>query len=117
MPRCPRRPRGVERQAPAATWRKEPPATSRLCETALASARDPEVGVARLARAVDRAAHHGDLERLHVGAESLLDLHRELLDPDVVAAAARARDHHRAALAQAQRLEDLPGDLDLLDRV
>ena len=39
------------------------------------------------------------------------------LHADVVAAAARARDHHRPALAQAERLQDLEGGLDLLDRV
>ena len=89
----------------------------RVDEADVAAARDPEVGVAGLARAVHRAAHDGDLEGLRVVAEPGLDLDRQVLDADVVAAAGRAGDHHRAALAQAERLEDLPADLDLLDRV
>ncbi len=83
----------------------------------VAAARDAEVGVAGLPRPVDRAAEHRNLEVLLVGAEPLLDLLGERLHADVVAAAARAGDHHRPALAQAERLQDLPGDLDLLDRI
>ncbi len=86
-------------------------------EADVAAARDPEVGVARLARSVHRAAEHGDLEVLGVGAQPLLDLLRELLHADVVSAAARAGNQDRAALAQAERLQDLEGDADLLDRV
>ena len=86
-------------------------------EADVAAPRDPEVGVTRLARAVDRAAHHGNLERLRVRAEALLDDDGEALHPDVVAAAGRAGDHHRPALPQPERLEDLPGDLDLFHRV
>ena len=41
----------------------------RVDEARLTAARDPEVGVARLARAVDRAAHDGDLEGLRVRRE------------------------------------------------
>ena len=37
--------------------------------------------------------------------------------PDVVAAARGARDHHRPSLAEAERLEDLPGDLHLPHRL
>src|ERR671935_70706 len=81
------------------------------------AAREPEVGSARLTWAVDRAAEHGDLEMLGIVAQPLLDLFGELLDADVVAAAAGARDHDRAALAQAERLQDLVRRLDLLDRV
>ena len=89
----------------------------RVDEADVAAAGDPEVGVTRLPRSVHGAAEHGDLEVLRIVAQPLLDLFGELLDADVVAAAARARDQHRAALAQAERLEDLPGDFDLLDRV
>ena len=42
---------------------------------------------------------------------------REVLDADVVAPTRRAGDHHRPALTKAERLQDLPGDLDLLHRV
>ena len=83
----------------------------------VAPAGDPEVGVARLPRSVDGAAHDGDLERLGIVAQALLDDDREVLDADVVPAARRTGDHHRPALAQVQCLEDLPGRLDLLDRV
>ena len=89
----------------------------RVDEADVTAAGDPEVCVAGLARPVHRAAEHGHLEMLLVGAEALLDLLGERLDADVVAAAARAGDQHRAALAEAERLEDLPADLDLLDRV
>src|SRR5437763_12319480 len=86
-------------------------------EADVAAAGDAEVGVARLPRAVHGAAHDGDLEGLRVGAQPLLDLDRELLDADVVAAARGARDHHRPSLAQSERLQDLPRHLDLLDRI
>ncbi len=66
---------------------------------------------------VDRAAEHGDLEVLRIRGEPLLDPLGKRLHADVVAAAARARDHDRAALAQPERLEDLERGLDLLDRV
>ena len=92
-------------------------ATVRVDEAGLAPARDAEVGVAGLARAVHRAAHHRDLERLRVGAQPLLDRLGQGPDADVVAPARGAGDHDRPALAQAERLQDLPGDLDLLDRV
>src|ERR1043166_5635633 len=83
-------------------------AAVRVDEADVAASGDAEVGVARLPRAVDRATHDGDLERLRVRAQPLLDDAREVLDADVVAAARRARDHHRAALSEAERLEDLP---------
>ena len=86
-------------------------------EADLAASRDPEVRVTGLARAVHGAAHDCDLECLRVVAQPLLDDDREALDADVVAPARRAGDHHRPALAKAERLEDLPRDLDLLDRV
>src|SRR5262249_11802571 len=89
----------------------------RVDEAGLAAARDAEVGIARLARAVDRAAEHRDLEMLRVVAQALLDRLGERLDADVVAAARRARDQDRPALPQAERLEDLPRDPDLLDRI
>src|SRR5581483_611087 len=92
-------------------------AAVRVDEADLAAAGDAEVRVARLAGPVDRAAEDRDLDVLRVGLEPLLDDDREVLDADVVAAARGARDHDRPALAQAERLEDLPGRLDLLDRV
>jgi 1-hydroxy-2-methyl-2-(E)-butenyl 4-diphosphate synthase len=75
------------------------------------------IRVSRLPRPVHRASEHRHLERLRIGAQPLLDTLGELLHADVVTAAARARDHHRAALAQAERLQDLERGLDLLDRV
>ncbi len=88
----------------------------RVDEPDVATAGDPEVGIARLARAVHRAAEYRHLEMLLVGTEAFLDLFCERLDADVVAAAARAGDQHRASLAEAERLQDLPADLHLLDR-
>src|SRR6266516_1432047 len=88
-----------------------------LDEADVAAARDTEVRVARLPRSVDGAAEHGDLEVLRVGAQALLDLLGEGLDADVVAPAARAGDHDRAPLAQAQRFQDLEAGPDLLDGV
>jgi hypothetical protein len=54
---------------------------------------------------------------LRVRTEALLDLLGQRLDADVVAAAARAGDHDRPALAEAERLEDLEARANLLDRV
>src|SRR5581483_5654748 len=64
----------------------------RVDESGLAAAGDPEVRVSRLAGAVDRTAEDGDLEVLGVRAQPFLDLLREGLDADVVAAAGRARN-------------------------
>src|SRR5579885_538962 len=52
-------------------------------EADVAAAGDAEVGVARLPRPVDGAAHHRDLERLRVRAEPLLDDAGEALHADV----------------------------------
>ena len=49
-----------------------------------------------------------------VGLQPLLDLGDDGVHVELQAAAGRAGDQHRAALAQLERLEDLPGDLDLL---
>src|SRR6185503_10208240 len=89
----------------------------RVYEADVPAARNPEVRVTRLARPVHRAAHHRDLERLRVVAQAVLHDDGQALDADVVAPARRARDHHRPALAQPERLQDLPGDLDLLHGV
>ena len=78
---------------------------------------DAEVGVAGLADAVDGAAEDGDLDRVLVGLEPPLDLGDHRVHVELQAAARRARDQDRAALAQLERLQDLPGDLDLLLRV
>src|SRR5581483_1205240 len=59
----------------------------RIDEPRLASARDAEVGVAGLARAVDGAAEHGHVEVLGIGAQSFFDRLRERLHADVVASA------------------------------
>ena len=75
---------------------------------------DAEVGVRGLADAVDRAAEHGDLDRVLVGLQAALDVGHHGVHVELQAAAGRAGDQHRAALAQLERLEDLPGDLDLL---
>src|SRR5207302_10407926 len=89
----------------------------RVDEADIAAARDPEVGVAAFSRAVYGTAEHRHLEMLWVLRKPFLHLFRERVDADVVATARRARDHHRAALAQAERLEDLVRRLRLLDRI
>src|ERR687897_3314143 len=78
---------------------------------------DTEVRVRRLPDAVDRAAEHGDLDRVGVRLEALLDVGHDGVHVELQAAAGRAGDQDRPALAQLERLEDLPGDLDLLLRV
>ena len=89
----------------------------RVDEADVAAAGDAEVRVSRLAGPVDGAAEHGDLESLGVGIQPLLDLGGQRLHADVVASAGGARDEDGAPLPQAERLEDLPGDLDLLHGV
>src|SRR5687768_10467596 len=89
----------------------------RVDEAGVAPARDAEVGVTRLPRAVHGAAHHGDFEGLRVVAQPLLDRLGQVPDAHIVAPARGAGDHDRTALAEAERLEDLPGDAHLLDRV
>src|SRR4051812_12576940 len=86
-------------------------------EADVAASRDSEVRVTRLAGAVDGATEYRDLEVLRIGGEPLLHRLSECLHPDVVATARGARDHDRAALAQAERLEDLECGADLLDRI
>src|SRR5205823_2442576 len=75
---------------------------------------DPEVRVGGLADAVDGAAQDGDLDRILVGLESALDVGDDRVHVELEAPARRAGDQYRALLAQLERLEDLPGDLDLL---
>src|SRR6266702_8014795 len=86
-------------------------------EARLAAAGYAEVRVARLPRSVHCTAEHRNLEVLRILAQPLFDLFGERLHADVVASARRARDQDRAALTQTERLEDLPRDLYLLDRV
>ena len=85
---------------------------------ALVAGGDPEVGLAGLARSVDDAAHHRDLQRQLALAERL---HRPLGDVDHVdlgPPARRAGDEVDVlALAQAERLEQLAAGPRLLDRV
>ena len=75
-------------------------AAVRVDETDVAAAGDAEVCVARLARPVDGATEHRDLEVLWVLMQALLDDLRQLLHAHVVATAGGAGDHDRPALAQ-----------------
>ena len=59
----------------------------------VATTRDAEVGVAGLARTIDRAAHHSNFEVLLVSSQPRLDDLGELVDLDIRAATRRARDH------------------------
>ena len=77
----------------------------------------PMSAIARFAGAVDDAAHDGDRDRLAELREVVLDLVGERDEVDLDAAAGGAGDERRAALAQVQRLEDVPADRHLFDRV
>ena len=66
---------------------------------------------------MQRVVNARHLERLRVLTQPSLDDVREILDADVVTTARGAGDHHRAPFAQTECLQDLPGDLDLLDRI
>ena len=57
---------------------------------------------------------HRDLDRVLVGFQAPLDLDDDAVHVELQPPAGRAGDQVGAALAQLQRLEDLPGDLDLL---
>src|SRR5207237_9026971 len=82
-------------------------AAVRVHEADVATARNSEVGVARLPRPVDGTAEHRNLEGFGIRAQPLFDTLRELLHSDVVAAAARAGDHDRPAFTEPERLQDL----------
>src|SRR5262249_13155935 len=87
-------------------------------EQALArAAGDADVGLARLAGPVHRAAQHGDLHGQRALAEALLDLGHDLLEVDVDAAARGARDDLGRDHAHAGALEDVVRDRDLEHRV
>ena len=74
-----------------------------------APGRDAEVGFAGLARPVHDTAHHRDLQRDVASLERGLGLGRDPDHVDLGPPARRARDEVEAlALAQAQRLEQLP---------
>ena len=70
--------------------------------------------MAGLADPVDRAAEHRHLDRVLVGLQAALDLGDDAVHVELQPAAGGAGDQTGPALAELQRLEDLPGDLDLL---
>ncbi len=87
-----------------------------------------DVGVARLARAVDHAAHHGHVHLLHPGidlppgrhhlAEVLLDFVGQLLKVGAVGtSAARTGGHLRYEIPYSQRLQYLLADPHLFGTV
>ena len=84
---------------------------------AVAAAGEADVGLARLAGAVDDAADDRERDRRRDVGEALLERRHGLDDVELLARAGRARDHGDAAPAQLQRLQDLVADPDLLDRV
>src|SRR5690606_12667633 len=77
---------------------------------------DAEIGLARLAGAVDDAAHDGDAQRDLEVLEPLGDLVGEGVDVDLGAAAGGAGDDVELPRLEVQRLQDLVADLDLLHR-
>src|SRR5947209_2640585 len=77
----------------------------------------PYIGHLGLAWAVDHTSHDGDFDRRGVLLGDGLDQAGQLDDLDLGPAARRAGGDVEALLAQPERLEDPPGDRDLLDRV
>ena len=85
---------------------------------ALVAGGDAEVGLAGLARTVDDATHHGDLQRELAIAEGLHRPVGDVDDVDLGPTAARAGDQVDVlALAQPERLEQLAAGARLLDRI
>ena len=82
-----------------------------------ASASNAQVSVRGLARAINRASHHGNRKRRRVVLEPLGDLLGDWDEVDLAAGTRGARDDLGATAAKAQRLQDAPGDRRLLDRV
>jgi hypothetical protein len=84
---------------------------------AVAAAGEADVGLARLARAVDDLADHRQGERRRDVREAFLELLDGLDDLELLPRAGRARDHRDAAPPQVQRLQHFEADLYLLDRI
>src|SRR5690554_6888648 len=82
-----------------------------------ASGRYADVGVPGLAGAVDDATHDRHLDRCLDVLDVLVNLVRQLEEVNLDTPAGGAGDEGGAVLAQAEALEDLVGDEDLLDRV
>src|SRR5205085_5217924 len=76
-----------------------------------------DIRVAGFARAVDDAAHDGDVDgRLHFG-ETLLDLVGDADDIDLDTATGWAGDESNATIAQFERAQDFVGDGNLFFRL
>src|SRR5688500_189273 len=84
---------------------------------ALAAAGDADVGLARLAGAVDDAAQYRQRHRRADVAEALLELLNGADDVEALAGAARAGDDADAAVADAEGLRDLVAGARLFLRV
>src|SRR5712691_1389933 len=76
-----------------------------------------DVGGARLARTVDLASHHRDVDLFVEAFELVLHLAGELHQIDVGATARGARDEGEAALAKPERLQDVDADAHLFHRI
>src|SRR5690606_31059760 len=84
---------------------------------ALAAAGEADIGVERLARAVDDATDDRQRHRRGDVGQPLFQ-HADGADHvEALTGAGRAGDDVHAAVAQAQRLEDVEADLDLLDGI
>ena len=82
-----------------------------------AAAGEADVGHQRLARAVDHAADDREAHGRGDVLQALLELVDRLDDVEALPRAGRAGDDVDAAVAQAQRLQDVEAGLDLLHRV
>ena len=86
-------------------------------QRAVAPAGHAHVGVGGLARAVDRAAHHGHGHGLAATRQARLHLVGDGDHVHLAAGTGGAAHHLGAAPAQTQRGEDAPGHRHLLERV
>ena len=82
-----------------------------------ASAGNAQVGIRRLARTINGTAHDGNRKRRGVALKPLGDFLGDCDQVDLAAGARGTRDDLGTTTAQAQRLQNSPGDRRLLDRI
>jgi hypothetical protein len=78
---------------------------------AVAAAGEADVGLARLARAIDDATDGRDGQRRRGVLKALLEPLDDIDDPELLAGAGRARGHRGAAAASVERLQHLEATL------
>ena len=81
------------------------------------SASNAQVGIRSLTGAINGTSHHGDGKRRGIVLQSLGNLLGDGNEVDLATSARGTRDDLGTTAAQAQRLQDTPGDRRLLDRI